>query len=55
MSKNLAATDLRIDTIENGLRASALGLGGLLDSGYAVGMELAADALSFGQSFSRTR
>ena len=50
LSKELPATYLRIDTIEDGLRASALGLGNLMDGGYAVGMELAADALSLGQS-----
>lgn len=49
VAQEIRASYFRIDTIENGLRASALGLGDLRDGGYAVGYELAADALSLGQ------
>ena len=49
LAARLGAVYLRIDSIEDGLRSSALNLTDLMDGGYAVGRELASDALAMGQ------
>ena len=48
LATEFGALYLRIDSIEDGLRASALKITDLMDGGYAVGRELATDALLMG-------
>ncbi len=50
VARETRAVYLRIDTIEDGLRRSHIGIKDLMDAGYTVAQALAVDALDLGQS-----
>lgn len=50
LAKRIAATYIRIDTIEQAVRNSSLNIQDIEDSGYLVGYALAADNLEIGRT-----
>ena len=50
LAPSVGAVPLRIDSFEDGLRASALSVDDVMDAGYAAAREVAADILAARQS-----
>jgi predicted kinase len=50
ISKHLKATYLRIDTIEQAIKSSSIGVDEIVDAGYLVGYSVAKENLSIGRT-----